>query len=783
MAEERDLREKTEREKNQVRDAGRQVLRSDALVRALEWIMEALLGAVLAGGRVLGGGSPFGVAWVAACGAGFGGMSALLGAAFGYLVSRGLEEGLRYTAAAILTFSASFAFYDTSLYKKPWFLPAVVAALDGATGLVTLAAQPWTAALAADFLGEIALTAVGVYAFRCALTLWEGREDRREATFRQRFSLCLLGLAALISLAELVLLGMVSLGRCCAALAALAAGFAAGPGGGAAVGVVAGLAMDLSAGRAPFYAMAYGFSGLVAGLLRRRNRVTSAAGFTLASGGMVLWSWESGVPLGALYEVCAACVVFFVIPEGALRRFGLLFAPEPRQDKTVWAAQEASRRLKGLAGAFGQVFNALRATLSAPEDFGENPSVIFDRAANRTCAHCALRERCWQTDYEDTHDLLNGILPTLLAKTEAEGADFPQRFRDKCIRLPTFVAAVGEELSAYLLRRQYRGRLGESRRAVCGQYGDMAKLLEETVQAMAAPLTPDPKRTRKVRQFLAGRELACDGLVFYDDQGHLQLRLEGGDAWELAGETGRESLSSVLDVPLAPGEKTAPEQLVFRQREPLAALAGVAGQRKSGQKVNGDGGAWFKDDKGGLFLILCDGMGSGPEAQRDSQLTIHLLEQFLRAGVTPGNALKTLNRALALREEDTGSFSTIDLLTLDLYTGQGVLYKLGAAPSYLKRGGGVTRIAGKSFPAGLVTEGFPGPDRAAFQVSPGDCLVLLTDGVPTEDDSWLRAELTRFDGGSPAALAQSIVSHGDGMDDRTALVLQIALRPSQPDAA
>lgn len=783
MAEGRDLREKTERGRNEVRDAGRQVLRSPALVRGMEWVMEALLGAVLTGGQVLGGGSPFGVAWVAACGPGMGGMSALLGAAFGYLVSRGLEEGLRYTAAAILTFSVSFAFYDSNLYKRPWFLPAVVAALDGATGLVTLAARHWTAALAADFLGEMALTAVGVYAFRCALTLWQGREDRREATLRQRVCLCLLGLAALISLSQVSLLGMVSLGRCCAALAALAAGYAASPGAGAAVGVVAGLAMDLSAGAAPFYAMAYGFSALVAGLLRRQNRVASAAGFTMACGSMVLWSWESGVPLGALYEVCAACLVFFILPDGTLRRFGLLFCPEPRRDKAVWAAWEASRRLKGLAGAFGQVFNALRATVAGPEDLGENPSVIFDRAANRACVHCALRERCWQTDYQDTYDLLSGTLTGILGKSEVNAEDFPQRFRDKCVRFPAFSAAVGEELSAYLLRRQYRGRLGESRRAVCGQYEEMAKLLEETAQAMAAPLTPDPKRTRKLRQFLAGRELACDALVFYDDQGHLQVRLEGGDAWELAGETGRESLSSVLDVPLALGEKLAPDQLVLRQREPLMALAGVAGRRKDGQRVNGDNGAWFKDGKGELFLILCDGMGSGPEAQRDSRLTIHLLEQFLRAGVTPENALKTLNQALALRGEDTGSFSTIDLLTLDLYTGQGVLYKLGAAPSYLKKGGGVTRLSGRSFPAGLVTEGFPGPDRAAFQVSPGDCLVLLTDGVPTEDDSWLRASLTQFDGGSPAALAQEIVSHGDGQDDRTALVLQVALRPSKTDAA
>ena len=59
---------------------------------------------------------------------------------------------------------------------------------------------------------------------------------------------------------------------------------------------------------------------------------------------------------------------------------------------------------------------------------------------------------------------------------------------------------------------------------------------------------------------------------------------------------------------------------------------------------------------------------------------MRLLEQFLRAGIEPAPALKTLNSALALRGETGGAFTTIDLLALRRSTGEATLYKYGAAP-------------------------------------------------------------------------------------------------------
>lgn len=764
-----------EQAKNELRETGRMVRRSGVVVRCAEWLIRFLLAATLAGGQVLSGASPFALALVGASGAGSGGFAALLGAVSGYLLSLGLEEGLRYAAGSILVFSASFAFFDLGIYQKSGFMPLVAGLINAVTAFVTLSARPWTAAQAAGFVGEFALTVVAVYAFRSAFSLWRSDGEDAQPGFRQRLGLIFLALATLVALAQLQLLGELSVGRVCAALIALCAGSAAGPGAGAAVGLAGGLAMDMTVSAARVYAVSYALAGLAAGLLQGQRRFWRSCGFTLAGSMVLLWSWDSGVGMGAVYELALAALGFLLIPQRFLDQAEILFAAESRPSRSQWAAQAALKRLRDTAGAFGEVFSTLRSAFDVHADNGEDPSVIYDRAANRVCARCPLRERCWQSEYQDTYDLLNGALGPILAAGQAQSQHFPQRFRDRCVRFSAFATAVNEELGSHLLRRRYHSRLGQSRRAVCDQYGDLARLLQDAAAAMASPLTTDPLRTRRLRQFLAGRELNCQGLVFFDSAGHLQLQLDGPDAQALQDETARQALSSLLDTTLSPASVNA-NQVLYRQREPLTAVAGVAGRKKRGQSVSGDACGWFKDDRGRLYLLLCDGMGSGQEARRESDLCLRLLEKFLRAGVRAENALKTLDQALCLRGEETGGFSTVDLLELDLYSGQGALYKLGAAPSYLRRGASVKRLTGRALPAGLAG-GPAGPDLQTFQLDPGDCLVMLTDGVVEGEDQWLRDALLDFDGDSPAALAEALVAHGDsGEDDKTALALRLGLR-------
>ena len=141
----------------------KRVVRSPLLVRAAERAMRFLLGWVLAGGEIFGGFAPFGVGLAASCGSGLDGLTATLGAALGYLTMRGLTEGLRYAAAAVLVFLVAFAFYDVKIYKKGWFMPLVSAGMTAVTGFVYLSDARWTPGQAVFFVTEILLAGASCY--------------------------------------------------------------------------------------------------------------------------------------------------------------------------------------------------------------------------------------------------------------------------------------------------------------------------------------------------------------------------------------------------------------------------------------------------------------------------------------------------------------------------------------------------------------------------------------------------------------------------------------------
>ena len=153
-----------------------------------------------------------------------------------------------------------------------------------------------------------------------------------------------------------------------------------------------------------------------------------------------------------------------------------------------------------------------------------------------------------------------------------------------------------------------------------------------------------------------------------------------------------------------------------------------------------------------VYFLLCDGMGSGEGAHAEAATTVHLLRQFLESGIEPAAALRTLNTALTLRSDSTGSFSTIDLMALRRDDGTASLYKYGAAPSYLKRSGAVRRFTGHLLPAGLQNSETL-PERTQLTLEPGSFFIMISDGIADEEsDEWLQDLLAGWNGQDPHVL-------------------------------
>ena len=120
-------------------------------------------------------------------------------------------------------------------------------------------------------------------------------------------------------------------------------------------------------------------------------------------------------------------------------------------------------------------------------------------------------------------------------------------------------------------------------------------------------------------------------------------------------------------------------------------------------------------------------------------------------------------------------------MTIDLFTGEAVFYKYGAAPSYVRSGKTVKRIRSETLAAGLQSGAEAMPDVVRLRLKPDTLAIIASDGVIAEtDDGWIRTLLAEFDGEDTKSLARETLQtalhqYGRG-DDMTVLAVRIAGR-------
>ena len=144
---------------------------------------------------------------------------------------------------------------------------------------------------------------------------------------------------------------------------------------------------------------------------------------------------------------------------------------------------------------------------------------------------------------------------------------------------------------------------------------------------------------------------------------------------------------------------------------------------------SGDRCLRFLGTGGKYYVVLCDGMGTGPEAAMEAKTGGELLRKLLLAGYPAEHALGSLNSICALR--DRAGILTVDLVEIHLGTGVASLYKWGAAPSYLVSDGRCDKLGTATPPPGLAASGWQPPAKRV-SLRNGERLIMVSDGVGEE---------------------------------------------------
>lgn len=746
-------------------------------IRAAEYAARLALGFLLSSARIFGNYAPFGIGFISASGTGLGGMFAIIGAILGAIGTGGFVWATKYVSISVLIFSAAFVFKDTKLYLKRWFMPLIGGLMTACTGFVYAADAGWSISATAFYIMETVLAAGSAYFYMLVLSPGKGQEEG----YRRRVSLLIFLSTLFIAISGLRIFGFISIGRVLAVIAVMTAGYRGGMTWGSVAGIAFGISMDAASASPPFFTAAYSIAGLISGVFSNGGRLFFAVTYIISNAIAALWGWDSIFREAVLYETFIASVAFILLPSSLFISWKESFLKEISFDGAIKSKEYIKAKAERAARAFRDIYELLRHYTEGGKNDNDISSV-FDMAADMTCRKCRMSVYCWQREYIGTFNAMNDASKPMMKRGMLLEEDFPAHFRDKCLDIKAFTSAANIELKNLLLRIQFKNRLKENQDVLYRQFLEMSSVLKNMAEELDVTSVVERELERKLKLYLRGIDADITAGVFSDKNGRLHIELEGSGIHDFKKDKSYlDKLSAVVGKRLCESDKYRKGKLWILEAEPLAASVGIASIRKKDNGVSGDSGTYFKTEEGILCVLLSDGMGTGIEAKKDSASAVKILERLLKAGIPAVTALKILSSVMLLKGEERITLATVDLMCVNLFSGETQMFKYGAAPSYVKKGKTVRRVTGESIAAGINAAELCTPDHIKVKLEAGSFAAIISDGVVSgNDDVWIAEAIEEYIGDDARELARNILDkaakkHGCD-DDMTVLIIAVENR-------
>ena len=454
--------------------------------------------------------------------------------------------------------------------------------------------------------------------------------------------------------------------------------------------------------------------------------------------------------------------------------------PAPPEEPPRLSA--AATRLEAVAESLSSLAETVNAVYDAFPRRCDTFRWVIDNTHDSLCFNCGRREQCWKQEYAATLEGMEALRPLLEENGRLEPAQLPGQL-SRCIHPAALCAAAARSFALYRSRKESRLHAEAMRTVFTEQYSAVAEALAVLGEQLGRPGEPEPYRSDRVAAFftsLGSPPLEC--AVTLDDLGRThaavtlpRTRFGPQELAALAREVGR-ICRRTLETPQVLSCKGM-TTLLFSERPVLRAVFGMAGAAAQGE-VSGDAVQQFCSPTAAQ-MILCDGMGTGRPAAVDGNLAAELTARLLKAGIPAELAARLVNVALALKSEEE-SGATLDLISVDLYTGTARLFKAGAAPGFLVHGGRARAVGDVSLPVGILG-GVNGQSRVVHLCA-GDYAVLVSDGLLVDGTAWVakQLELSAAAGDAPEKVAKTLVETARARalrtgrpDDITAAVLRL----------
>ena len=562
--------------------------------------------------------------------------------------------------------------------------------------------------------------------------------------------------------------------------------FKGGPSMGAAAGLLLGLFLHLAGYWDASWAGVLGLAGLGGGFARQYGKWAVIAGVGAMGGVGVFVLARSWMGYNMLYSLVIGGLGFMLTPSSFYFNVASAIHPvlDSADDYMDKIKEETTRRLDNFANAFEKLADTFSG-LSAPKT-GLNKhdiTLLVDDVAGQVCGNCPNAQWCWEDDLYNTHQQMYGMLNACNRRGAATADDMHRSFYKDCQNPEALVAKLNTQYNVYKNDLLWHNRIRETRDLISQQLHGVSGIVKCLSNEIDMSLRfHEGLEEEMIMALLKNKVEVSSVIVLEDNAGRYKVSISHGACGrkKLCTEEMLPILSTVLKRKMRMegadcDVRNGTCRIRFVEEQKLRIASAVAYRAKS-RKGSGDSYSSIELPGGSCLLALSDGMGSGERARRESTATVGLLEDFIESGFDKELAVRMINTVLVLKSSEE-SFSTLDISSVDLYTGQAEFIKIGAAESYVLRNGQVYIIRSSSLPIGMLND--VDLEITTKKLQHGDIIVMATDGVTTADTAdWMKGAIKNCRYNNPQDVADYLLEEaekrsGTPKDDMTVLVARV----------
>ena len=433
-------------------------------------------------------------------------------------------------------------------------------------------------------------------------------------------------------------------------------------------------------------------------------------------------------------ETVVISIIFLLIKQNYLDNLILLFNDDRKnilnKDLVNRNRDTLYKKFCELSAIFSEMDNVFKKTIKGVLPLEKAKEMLAEEASNKICEGCLEKNKCLRARGKDTNKVMQEIFDAGFSRGKATLLDIPPYLTNRCSKVNALLQCVNNLILQYKQYASMVSSLDSSKVLVAEQLNGVSRIMKSLGNDVKQNISFDEAKEEAVLNELTFNNIICSEVAIYEDNinaTNVNIVVRNNDCEnKIIPKIVSKICNHKLTVnEIVPSKYSGWSIVSLCSAPKYDVIFGYSSKTKTSEEISGDTYSLLRLNDNRFMMALCDGMGSGENANKTSSLALSLIENFYKAGFDNDIILNSVNKLLAINNEE--SYTALDLAVLDLNTNFIDFIKLGAPACFIKHKTTTDIVSSSALPMGILSEMKPNITKSVL--NDGDIIVLVTDGI------------------------------------------------------